>query len=870
MSRKDLLETILGRVERPGRYIGGEWNAVRKDPAGIEARIALIFPDVYEIGASYLGQKILYHILNRHPSLAAERVFAPWPDMEEGLRKKGLPLFSLESQTPLGHFDILGFSLLYELNYSNILTVLELGGIPFFSEERGEGTPLVLAGGPAAFNPEPVSDLFDAFLIGDGEEAFVEIAETYIALRRSGAPRREILRGLSGIPGVYVPGLYESYAPSGSALLARRPRRGAPDRIKKRITARLGSPSYPEAIVVPDIQAVFDRVTIEVARGCPQRCRFCQATSIYSPFRVMDPVSVRRKVLRSLAATGFEDVSLSALSISDYPFLELTVTALMNELAGKKVSLSLSSLRPKGLSASVAENILKVRKTGFTLVPEAGTDRLRRVINKELDNQDILAAAGTAFDRGWRLLKLYFMVGLPTEREEDLEGIVRLVEEVLQLGRSVMKGPPRINLSLSSFIPKPHTPFQWLAMEDEQALREKQRFVRSRLSRHRSVAVRSHPTDSSVLEAVFSRGDRRLAAPLVRSWMRGSRFDSWKDRFDFSRWAESFSAEGIDQRTYLGPLEKDTVLPWDHIETGIKKEFLLAELAKAMGEERTASCLDRSCAVCRGCDRPVGILRTRPPVFKPSSVKPAGFGRRTDLPIRYEVFYEKSGPARFLSHRDLTSHLQRSLRRAGVEVAHSAGFHPKMLMSYAPALPLGMVAKKECFEFKSFFSYDLRALLRRLQRSSRSGVRFLRLHRVGDAEVSLNERISGTVYSLDLGDQDVIAALEARKDSLGARAVSDVDFVESELTSFTERNPGSSAAFQVDRRENRLILELPALCRRGLRPQDIISAVTGLDNPSVYLARERLVFRPHGEPHEDEAERPKGSAERRKGSSPPS
>lgn len=850
MSRKDVLEAILERVERPGRYIGGEWNAVRKEPAAIDARIALVFPDVYEIGMSYLGQKILYDILNRHPSLAAERVFAPWPDMEEGLRRRGVPLFSLESRTPLGRFDIIGFSLLYELNYSNILTVLELGGIPFFSEEREEGTPLVLAGGPAAFNPEPVSDIFDAFLIGDGEEAFVEIAEKYIALRRSGTPRREILRGLSEIPGMYVPSLYESYAPSGSALLARRPRGGAPERIKKRTIKRLGSPSYPEAIVVPDIQAVFDRVTIEVGRGCPQRCRFCQATSIYSPFRVMDPVAVRRRILRSLAATGLEDVSLSALSISDYPFLEATVTALMDELAGHKVALSLSSLRPKGLSAAVAENILKVRKTGFTLVPEAGTDRLRRVINKELDNQDILAAAGNAFGRGWRLLKLYFMVGLPTEREEDLEGIVRLVEEILQMGRSVMQAPPRINLSLSSFIPKPHTPFQWLPMEDELTLREKQGFVRSQLSRHRSVAVKAHPTESSVLEAIFSRGDRKLAAALVRSWTSGARFDSWKDSFDFSRWAESFSAEGIDRRTYLGPLEKTAVLPWDHIGTGIKKEFLLAELAKAMGEERTASCLDRPCSVCRGCDRPIRIPQTRPPVFKPLSTKPSGLGRRTDLLIRYEVFYEKSGLARFLSHRDLTSHLQRSLRRAGVEVAYSAGFHPKMLVSYAPALPLGMEAKEECFEFKTYYRYDPRALLRRLQRSSRSGIRFLRLRRVGAAELSLNERISGAVYSLDLGGEDVTAALKARKVSLGAQAISDVNFVESELARFIEKNPGSAAAFSVDRRRKSLILELPALCRRGLRPQDIVGAVAGLDNSSVCLIRERLVFRPKAEPDE--------------------
>ena len=846
MSGEDRWEAVLEKVEKPGRYIGGEWNSIRKGPAGIEARIALIFPDVYEIGMSYLGQKILYDVLNREPNLAAERVFAPWPDLEEALRREHLPIFSLESHLPVGQFDILGFSLLYELNYSNILTVLDLGGIPFLSEERTEGTPLVIAGGPAAFNPEPLSDIFDAFLIGDGEEAFLEIAERFITLRRSGAGRDALLSGLAGIPGVYVPRLYESYAPPASRLLARRPKDNAPARIGKRIKKNLGEPSYPEAIVVPDIQAVFDRVTIEVARGCPQRCRFCQATSLYFPFRFMDPAFVREKAGRSLEATGFEDVSLSALSISDYPYLEETVTSLMEDLVGRKISLSLSSLRPKGLSAAVAENILKVRKTGFTLVPEAGTDRLRRVINKELDNQDILEAASTAFQRGWRLLKLYFMVGLPTERDEDLEGIVRLVEEILRLGRNILKGPPRINLSLSSFIPKPHTPFQWLSMEEEATLREKQSLIRSRLGRARSVAIKTHPTGISVLEAVFSRGDRKLGTALIQAWNRGARFDSWKDRFDFSRWQEAFAAEGIDFRSYLGPLDKAVVLPWDHIETGIKKTFLLSELEKALQEKRTASCLVSDCAVCRGCDSPPRRKRTPPRNDPRGFPKPAPIGPRTDREIRYEVFYVKSGPARFLSHRDLTNHLQRSLRRAGVEVAHSSGFHPKMLVSYAPALPLGMSAKEECFEFRSYDRLDEGSLLGKLNGSVRPGIRFLRVRRVNDSEASLADRITGLIYSLDLLDTVLREALERRKVELGKAQVDDFEFVRQEMSRFLEGQAGAPISSRVDREENKLYLEFPALSRRGLRPQDVVSAVFGLDLASPRLTRECLVFRPAG------------------------
>jgi radical SAM family uncharacterized protein/radical SAM-linked protein len=846
MSKENFMDGLLEQVEKPGRYIGGEWNAVRKDPAAVEARIALVFPDVYEIGMSYLGQKILYDILNAHPAFLAERVFAPWPDLEETLRSRCLPLFSLENKLPLRQFDIIGFSLLYELNYSNILTVLDLGGIPLLASERGEGCPLILAGGPAAFNPEPVSDIFDAFLIGDGEDAFVEIAEYLISRRKEGAGREQILSGLADISGVYVPSLYECHFPPGSPLLARRPKSGAPARIRKRVKAYPGKPSFPEAVVVPDVQAVFDRVAIEVARGCPQRCRFCQATGIYFPYRVMEPGLVRKKVRRSLAATGFEDVSLSALSISDYPFLEETVTALMDDLAGQKISLSLSSLRPKGLSLSVTENILRVRKTGFTLVPEAGTDRLRRVINKELDNQEILEAAAHAFSRGWKLLKLYFMVGLPTEREEDLEGIVRLVEEILRLGKTFLKAAPRINLSLSSFIPKPHTPFQWVSMMDAPTLGEKQRFIRSRLSRCRSVTIKAHPTQSSVLEGVFSRGDRRLGPVLVGAWKRGARFDSWRDRFNFAIWEEALAAEMRDYGVYLGPLDHRTILPWDHIETGIKKEFLQAELEKAGREERTASCLVSDCRQCQGCD-----LRLRPekkhrPVAAAAAPKAASFGRKTDKFQRYEVVYEKSGLARFLSHRDLTNHLQRTLRRAGVPVAHSEGFHPKMLVSYGPALPLGMEAKEERLEFKSYFRFQEKPLLRRLNRSVRQGIRFLRVRAVAESEASLGERIKGMVYSLNLWDCRVRSALEAKKESVGEEARSDLEFIEKEMTEFLARHPDSQAIFRLDEGGKRLVLELPHLSRRGLRPQDVVAEVFGIRNASFRVIRERLIASEEG------------------------
>ncbi len=842
MSYEQAVEDVLKQVEKPGRYVGGEWNEIKKNPVEAEAKIALAFPDVYEIGMSYLGQKILYSVLNGHPSILAERVFAPGPDLEEKLRSRKMLLFSLENKIPLRDFDILGFSLLYELNYSNILTILDLGGIPFLAKERDDGFPLIIAGGPAVFNPEPVSDIFDAVFLGDGEEGFPEIVEKYVFLRKSGAKKDEILSELAKIQGVYLPRLYESYLPSCSPLLARRPKEGIPAKIKKRCLSPMGKVPFPEEIVVPDIQVVFDRVTVEVARGCPQRCRFCQATNIYFPFRIMSQSSVLKSICGSLRSTGYEDVSLSALSVSDYAYLEETVAALMERLAKQKISLSLSSLRPQGLTSAVAESILRVRKTGFTLVPEAGTDRLRRVINKNLKNQDILDAAAHAFSRGWQLLKLYFMVGLPTETQDDLEGIVHLAGEIIRMGKSIIKTPPRINLSLSSFIPKPHTPFQWLAMEEEESLKEKQRFIRSRLRRFPSIKMKEHPAKTSILEGVFSRGDRRLGSALIQAWEKGARFDSWKDYFSFSFWEEAFTAENLDYRVYLGPLDTEAVLPWDHIDTGLKKAFLLAELKKARQEEPTPSCLEANCSRCQGCDTGLRPERKFSPDLKLKTRKCSLFGERADRILRYEVIYSKSGRARFLSHLDLANHLQRALRRAGIELTYSEGFHPKMLISYGPALPLGMEGKAECFEFKSFYHFDEKKFVRRLNRYLGSGIRISLLRNLTESDLPLNNRIRGMIYSVDLGNPDVEKALEIRKQEKNRAGEDDQDFVQEEMAEFWRQNLESLTSFWADKNKNQLFLCLPHTSRRGLRSQDIVEKVLGLPNPRFCLAREKFIF----------------------------
>jgi radical SAM family uncharacterized protein len=821
---------VLARVEKPGRYVGGEWNEIRKDPSRVGAKVALAFPDVYEIGMSYLGQKILYDLLNRDRGVLAERVFAPWPDLERELRAAGLPLTSLENGLPLDTFDIVGFSLLYELNYSNILTMLDLGRIPLSSGARAEAAPLVIAGGPAAFNPEPVADIFDLVFLGDGEEGFPEIVRAAADMRRRGLPRPERLRELARIDGVYVPSLYEAVPSEGSRLVVPRPRpgSGAPAVIRKRLARDFARSSFPERIIVPGLRVVFDRVAIEAARGCPQNCRFCQASSLYFPHRPKDPDVIHRTALRSLRQTGYEDLSLSALSIGDHPQLETMVRSLMDELAEEKISLSLSSLRPGRLSRELVESILKVRKTGFTLVPEAGTERLRAVINKTLDAREIRDALTFAFEGGWKLVKLYFMAGLPTETAEDLAGIITLVREALDLGRGILGAPPRIHVSLSSFIPKPHTPFQWLGMDGEAALAAKQEGVRAELRRFRSVEVKTHPIGTSILEAVFSRGDRRLGPVLAEAWRRGARFDGWDDKLDAAAWKAAFDTIGVDPGDYLRPLPREAVLPWDHVDTRIKKSRFAAELDAALRGERTPSCGERSCAACGGCDERAWKRPGRPAAIRAVPPPPGPAGEPAGAVLRYRAFYAKRGKARYLSHIDLIHILQRSFRRAGIEVVKTQGFHPKMDFSYGPALPLGMEALREVLEFRTSRRLESREFLARINRSVPPGLRFSALETVEAGSPSLHKSTEKLVYSLDRDDEALGARLSGRE----LRAAFD---------RFLADRPGTPAEMRWAGR--RLVLVLPPDPARGGRAQDIAGALFGLEDPVFLLRRDAVVLK---------------------------
>lgn len=838
------LENILKDVEKPGRYIGGEWNEIKKDPHRVKTKIALIFPDLYEVGMSYLGQKILYSLLNDNPSILAERVFAPWVDFEQKLRSQNIPLYSLENKIPLDQFDVLGFSLLYELNYTNVLTIIDLGHIPLFSSQRDQEHPLIIAGGPAVFNPEPVASIFDLFLVGDGEEAFIEIIEKYTSMKEELKEKSEILKEMAKIKGVYVPSLYTTYQPQNSFLMAVKPDNCVPEKIEKRIHFPFSEAPFPEKIVVPNINVIFDRVAVEVARGCYHKCRFCQALSIYFPHRAKSPSFVLEKVLKSLRLTGYEAASLSSLSVGDYPYLCDVVDTLMTELEKQKISLSLSSLRPKGLSSKIAENIIKVRKTGFTLVPEAGTERLRRVINKNLKENEILEATENAFSRGWKLLKLYFMVGLPTERDEDLEGIVSLVEDVIRIGSKILKFPPNINISATSFIPKPHTPFQWLKMEEEKILGEKHRFLKSRLRKYPFVKFKNHSLKNSILEAVFSRGDSQLTKVLFQSWKNGARFESWTDFFDFYTWEKAFESENIDYRLYLEDLGRNAVLPWDHIDTGIKKSHLLQELDKALKEERTLSCLENRCDLCQGCDLSPLLEREFQEKIEISSEPHYFFGKKTQNIFRYRAIYSKRKTAKFISHLDLSNIIQRTFRRAGISVVHTEGFHPKMAISYPPALPLGMEGKAEIVEFKSQYLFEEDKFVSHVNKFLPSGVKFLSLEKFKTFKPRLNEEIKTLVYSVDLKDQEIKEALEAICKEKNISSDDDCKKVEKIVDDFLANNKnGNIEGISADRKRKKLFLYLKHSPHKNIRSQEIVENILRIKNPVFMMAREKVLFR---------------------------
>jgi len=595
------LDPLLQHVARPARYTGHEWNAVRKDWDATPVRFLLAYPDLYEIGMSNLGLAILYDILNARPDVLAERVFAPWPDMAEQMRARGVPLFSLESRRAAADFDVFGFSLGYELTYTNVLEMLDLAGMPLLAEERGDQHPLVIAGGTCAHNAEPLARYFDFLVLGEGEEVLLELAELVREWKRQRgrgrAAREGLLRRAAKIEGVYVPSLYDvTYQPDGTvrSILPLAPE--APLRVTRRVVAAL--PPAPVRPVVPYLQTVHDRASLEIQRGCTQGCRFCQASFVYRPVRERPLPEALEAAEALLASTGYEELSLVSLSTTDYSAIEELVTSLSTRYRECPLAISLPSLRIDAFSVRLAETLSHHKKGSLTFAPEAGTQRLRDAVNKKTTEEDLLETAGIAFSRGWLGLKLYFMLGLPTETMEDVEGIASMVNEVLALGRRHAGGRAHVRVSLSTFIPKPHTPLQWAAQDSTEAVEAKQALLRSSL-RKGPVHLSWQDSHVSILEAALSRGDRRLAPVVERAWNQGCTFDAWTERFRYDRWLAAFEAEGLDPAFYAArerPVYE--TLPWAHLDSGVSPAFLREEYRRVLDSATTADCRGRDCVRC--------------------------------------------------------------------------------------------------------------------------------------------------------------------------------------------------------------------------------------------------------------------------------
>ncbi|MBU4261902.1 MAG: TIGR03960 family B12-binding radical SAM protein [Proteobacteria bacterium] len=819
---------FLPLVRKAGRYSGNEFNIIKKDWHNADLRVVLCFPDLYEIGMSHQGLQILYQLLNSRADLLAERVYAPDIDLERLLVENDTPLFALESRRPVADFDMLGITLPYELCYSNILTILARSGLTFFASERNEEHPLVIGGGPCAFHAEPIADFFDAILLGDGEEAIFDIADLLIAAKKEKWRRARLLERLTEIEGVYVPAFFRPEYDADGNFAGMTPLKKGYESVLRRVLPSLESDAA-FAPLVPLFKIVHDRLGIEIARGCTRGCRFCQAGIIYRPVRERSPQEVMRLAKAGIASSGFEEIALLSLSSGDYACLAPLLTELMDTFVPKKVSVSMPSMRVGTLTPEIMRQIKRVRKTGFTVAPEAGTDRLRRVINKGITEEDLLATCKSAFALGWKLIKFYFMFGLPTETEEDLAAIG-------ELARKAMAQCPgkraNITVSVSTFVPKPHTPFQWEPQLNIEEGFNRIDFLKKNL-RDRRIQLRWGDPRQSFLEGVMSRGDRRLSQLIVAAWHNGARLDAWTDHLNVDIWRQAAVSLGMELEHYLRRRAFDEPLPWSHLDVGLDPDFFRQELEKGLAEGYTPDCRTNGCQQCGLCD-----FKKIRPVVNASRQDSEGEEKGevpTDEPqppahFFYRFAYQRTGRARFISHLELLQLFFRTFSRADLPLNFSQGFNPSPKVSFSPALPLGTESLAEYLVIDTHEPLaDPGEWQERLNRQLPEGLAITAI--VACDEKNIPEKVEN-VYLIKIEGE--IEREKAR--AFMASASYPINVVRKKREREIDARPQvASLDFSED---GRLRLSLiNEICKAGLKPLEIVSAVFSCTEKELQQAR---------------------------------
>ncbi len=769
--RTILEHRLLPFVEKPARYLGIEQNVILKETTEVDLRFAIAFPEVYEIAMSSQATNILYHQLNRNKNIWAERVFAPWTDAEELLRKHEIPLFSLESLTPLQQFDIIGFTLQYELTYTNILNMLDLAQIPLHASDRSEKDPIIIGGGPCSCNPEPLGSFFDAFYIGDSEAGLDDLCQVVMDSKKNGSNRKKTLEQLASIRGVYIPSLYQaSYDQDGYFNGLTLLNGEAPKTIKTQIAPTLNNDDYPLQPLVPLIEVTHDRLSIEVMRGCTEGCRYCNAGMIYRPTRERNEDEIVQYTKEALKRTGYEEVSFLSLSISDYSSLNSLMKKEREAFEGQKINFSFPSMRLDSFNEEIAEFAKTVRKSGFTFAPEAGSERLRRVINKNISEDDLMKATEIALTNGWKTLKFYFMVGLPTETKEDIEAIADLIERVIKESRKY--GRVQLNVSVSPHSPKSHTPFQWEKQDTKEEFNEKIYLIRQRLAKYKQVKLSWRDPGVSQIECIVGRGDRRLATVIERAWQDGARFDGWNDFFRFEIWQNAFEKSSVSMDRYLNELPDNRPLPWDHIDKGITKSYLRKERKNAYEGLSIIDCKDASCYGC-GIQRKNGFAELTSCYLNEDAENKAAKpseeirGEKLSSPEQllvneklkedityYRIRFSKQGYSKYLGHFDIVRAFERACRRAEIKIAHSQGFNPRPKFAFGPPLRLGYSSEAEFVDIQ-VYETSASEIKEKLNNFLPEGILVTEIITINNSIPSLMASINAAEYQIDLGEFEI-------------------------------------------------------------------------------------------------------------------